>query len=308
MYPRLRLVRFLLSCFALCFILTGHLCPPYALAEAVKPNTAILLVAFGSSVPEARDSLRRIEGKTREAFPGTELRWAYTSNVLRQKLAQEGLDMPSVDEALEALLKAGFSRVAVQSLHIVPGEEFHKTVIAVGANKAKFERLALGQPLMASPQDLERLAEVLPTCLPAERQASETVLFMGHGTRHPAGVFYPALQYYLVRKHKNVFLATVEGAPSLDDALPMLKSAGSTTVWLAPLMSVAGDHAQNDMAGAKDDSWVNVLARAGLKAKPVMRGLAQCDRIVDIWIEHLREALNSMDAPRKERKNADAAP
>ncbi len=261
----------------------------------IPTRTAILLVAFGTSVPEARQSFQTIEDKARAAFPGRELRWAYTSHILRKKLAAEGETLPTVEETLDTLAHNGYAQVAVQSLQVVPGEEFHKVVAAVNSRASRFDRVALGQPLMAGTDDLKRLAEVLPACIPAQRKPSETVLFMGHGTAHPAGVFYPALEYFLERSDTKMHVATVEGVPSLDDAVAVLKKAKARTVWLVPLMSVAGDHAVNDMAGSGDGSWVNVLARAGITAKPVLKGLGQCGPVSDLWIEHLGQALAALD-------------
>lgn len=269
--------------------------PALAQEAPAKGKTALLLVAFGTSVPEAREAFRAIEDKARAAFPGQEVRWAYTSHIIRTKLAAGGEILPTVEEALDSLARDGFARVAVQSLQVVPGEEFHKVVRAVQSRAPGFERLTLGQPLMAGTGDLKRLAEVLPTCVPAGRKPSESVLFMGHGTAHAAGAFYPALEYYLERQGGRLHLATVEGEPSLEDALARLKKDKTRTAWLVPLMSVAGDHAQNDMAGSEDDSWVNVLAKAGIKSKPVLKGLGQCGPVADLWIEHLGQAVQALD-------------
>jgi sirohydrochlorin cobaltochelatase len=281
---------------ALALCLTLGLARPAPAQEApAKGKTALLLVAFGTSVPEAREAFRAMEDKARAAFPGQEVRWAYTSHIIRKKLAAGGETLPTVEEALDALAKDGFTRVAVQSLQVVPGEEFHKVVRAVQTRAPGFERLTLGQPLMAGTGDLKRLAEILPTCVPAERKPSDTVLFMGHGTAHAAGAFYPALEYYLERQGGRMHVATVEGEPSLEDAVARLKKDKVRTAWLVPLMSVAGDHAQNDMAGSEDGSWVNVLAKAGIKTRPVMKGLGQCGPVADLWIEHLGQAVQALD-------------
>ncbi len=240
--------------------------PGQVLAKGDAPvsRPAILLVAFGSSEPEARDSLHGIEAQVRKAFPGSEVRWAYTSDMLRKKLAADGVVLPDVEQALNALREEGFSRVVVQSLHVIPGQEFHKLLHSVEARRGEFAGLVLGRPLMNGTEDLERLAATLPACLPPERKPDEAVLFMGHGTHHAADVYYPALYYYLSRSNPDMLVATVEGSPTLDDALKVLQEKKHKKVWLAPLMTVAGDHAHNDMAGSDKDSWVNVLARAGI--------------------------------------------
>ena len=278
---------------SLCLALASR--PAQAQEAPAQPKTALLLAAFGTSVPEARASLTAIGDKVRAAFPGVEVRWAYTSHIIRKKLAAQGEVLPTVEDALDSLAKDGFARVAVQSLQVVPGEEFHKVVRAVQSRAGKFARVTLGQPLMAGTGDLKRLATILPACVPAARKPSEPVLFMGHGTAHAAGAFYPALEYYLEHAPGRMHVATVEGEPTLDEAVALLKKGKARTVWLVPLMSVAGDHAHNDMAGSEDDSWVNVLAKAGIKARPVLKGLGQCGPVADVWIEHLGQAVQHLE-------------
>lgn len=123
--------------------------------------------------------------------------------------------------------------------------------------------------------------------IPKERRANEAVIFMGHGTHHPSNAFYQAMAYEFQRKDPNVYVGTVEGSPSLEDIMSELEARGTDQAWLMPFMSVAGDHVRNDMAGDEPDSWKSILAAAGIETESVIKGTAEFDNIVDIWVGHL---------------------
>ena len=115
---------------------------------------------------------------------------------------------------------------------------------------------------------------------------------MGHGTPHPSNAFYAALMFNLQLKDKNIFVGTVEGSPEVDDIEKMLKQNKIEKAYLIPFMSVAGDHARNDMAGEEDDSWKSILTKAGIKCEPVLKGTAEYDNMVAIWVEHLQDVMS----------------
>ncbi|MBU2550889.1 MAG: sirohydrochlorin cobaltochelatase [Proteobacteria bacterium] len=284
----------ILTCLTLIFLLVLLARPAMAGHEKGTPKTGILLVAFGTSVPEAQGAFRNIEKMVTAAFPGVPVRWAYTSKIIRNKLAKQGkvLDSPAV--ALARMNDEGFNRVAVQSLHTIPGEEYHDMVRTVQAFQGMPEgnmKLSIGMPLLARDEDLRRVTSAVLAMLPPERKKDEAVVLMGHGTPHPANVYYPGMQYYLWKKDPNVFLGTVEGSPSLDDVQEQLKAKGAKKVWLVPFMSVAGDHARNDLAGPEDDSWMSILTKAGYKCQAVLKGTAEYDPIAEVWGDHLKTAL-----------------
>lgn len=258
----------------------------------------ILLVAFGTSVPEARKALDNIDAKVKAAFPGVEVRWAYTSKTIRAKIAEEtGETLRSPAEALAAMMDEGFTHVAVQSLHTIPGEEFHGLVQTAHSFRGMpkgIKKIVVGDPLLAKSEDLAAAADALIATLPEKRSPGEAVVFIGHGTHHPADVYYAALQHYLGKRDPNVFVGTVAGNPTLDDVLAELENAQPQTAYLLPFMSVAGDHAMNDMAGDEPDSWKSVLTDKGYTAVPVLRGTAEVDPIVDIWVDHLRAAFDQL--------------
>jgi sirohydrochlorin cobaltochelatase len=267
-------------------------------AEKVrKDKPGILLVAFGTTVPAARVAFDNIDRKVRVAFPDIEVRWAYTSRIIRRKLARGGEIIPSEIGALAAMADDGFTRVAVQSLHTIPGQEFHglaRTAKAFEGMPKGIERIVVARPLLATSKDLERAVDALAANFPKERKAGDAVVLMGHGTHHPANNFYPALQYFLWKKDPNALVGTVEGVPLLDDVLAELRKRNVTKAYLMPFMSVAGDHARNDLAGDEPDSWKSILTKAGIECIPVLKGTAEFDAVVDIWVDHLKAAVAAL--------------
>jgi sirohydrochlorin cobaltochelatase len=261
-----------------------------------KPiKKGILLVAFGSSVPEAQVSFKNIEKKVKKTFPGIPVRWAYTSHIIRHKLAKEGKQLDSAEVALAKMMDEGFTHVAVQSLHTIAGEEYHQLVQnahAFGQMAGGFKRILVGYPLLAREDDLERVTKAILANIPGDRKKKDAVVLMGHGTPHPGNAFYAAMMYHFQKNDPNIFMGTVEGAPTIDDIKEMLAEKRIKKAYLMPFMSVAGDHARNDMAGDEEDSWKSILTKSGIKCVPILKGTAEYDDIVDIWVDHLRTILS----------------
>jgi sirohydrochlorin cobaltochelatase len=118
---------------------------------------------------------------------------------------------------------------------------------------------------------------------------------MGHGTHHPSNAFYAALMFQLQLRDPNIFVGTVEGFPDIDDIKKMLLKKNIKKGYLMPFMSVAGDHAKNDMAGDEEDSWKSVLTKAGIACVPILKGTAEYDSFIDIWVSHIRGPLSHFD-------------
>lgn len=262
-------------------------------------KTGILLAAFGSSQREAHLELDHFEARVREAFPGLPVRWAFTSGVIRHRLAGEGMKTDSVAKALSKMWYEKFERVAVQSLHVVPGAEYsglREEVEALGPQGAggpggeRFSAVALGAPLLADEVDLPRVAAAIVRHLPEERRPGETVILMGHGTWHAGDSRYAPLAGAVRELDPHIYLATMNGERTINHVLAELNPKPER-VWLAPFMAVAGAHAVQDMAGDGPDSWQSLLARAGMESVPVLKGIAGFDGFADIWIDHLRAAL-----------------
>ncbi|MHC4873926.1 MAG: sirohydrochlorin cobaltochelatase [Planctomycetota bacterium] len=262
-------------------------------AKPKKNDKALLLVAFGSSVERARKELDNIYTKSAERFKGYDLSWAYTSHIIRKKLAKQGKVYLSTEEAIEKLIKDGYKEIAIQSLHTIKGSEYEDMLAVISKIKHKYRdaNLKVGVPLLSSHSDIERTAEELLKSIPIERKKDEAVIFMGHGSHHSGDFSYAALNNELTEKDELALLGTVEGGIMLDDVLASCKKAGIKKAYLIPFMSVAGDHAMNDMAGDEEDSWKSVLKKNNIETTPILRGTAAVDGIVDIWLDHLDEAI-----------------
>ena len=262
--------------------------------ETHPKKVGILLVAFGSSEASAQVSFDNIDRKVKEAYPGIPVRWAYTSHIIRDKLAKQGKILDSPEVALAKMRDAKFTHVAVASLHTIAGAEYHDLRRSVGAFKVMggFERIILAYPLMATQDDMVRVVDGILATIPKERKKDEAVVLMGHGTHHPSNAFYAALMFQLQLRDPNIFVGTVEGYPDLDLIQELLRKKKIKKLYLMPFMSVAGDHAKNDMAGDEDDSWKSVLTKAGFECVPVLKGTAEYDEFADIWVDHVGGPLS----------------
>jgi sirohydrochlorin cobaltochelatase len=279
---------------ALLFMTTGsHALAAHGAVKSAKK--AILLVAFGTSDAEAQKTFLRTDEQVRKTFPGVDVRWAYTSRMIRKKLAKEGKVVDSPEVALAKLMEEGATHVAVLSLHTIPGEEFHelyRNSRLYGLMEGGFEQIMVSKPLLSSPKDMDRVAAALLKNIPG-RNPSDGVLFMGHGTeRHPADAIYLAMNQVFQDMDPNAFVGTVEGRLSLEHVMPKLRSRNLSKVYLVPLMSVAGDHARNDMAGDGPESWKSILTRNGFQCEAILKGTADSPEVLDVWLEHLREVFS----------------
>lgn len=285
-----------------------------AMDRPAKDNPAILLVVFGTSYPEAQAAYKNIERIYREQFPDAEIRIAFTSDYIRRKLLER--DNVSIDNPFTGLARLndeGYVNVVVQSLHVIPGEEFHDLANIVDSvngidGKFGFKSLALGSPLLMSMQDYRNVSLALasqfdenttgterePHVSPRDAQKT-AVVFMGHGTEHPANSAYSQMASILSEDHKNVFLGTVEGYPGYSDVLAKLKECGAKKVRLMPFMVVAGDHALNDLTGNESDSWRSMLEDEGFETDFNLMGMGENDAIARIFVEHTREAFSRFD-------------
>lgn len=239
-------------------------------------KSAVLVVSFGTSVPEARHAIDNLADSARKEFPKCEVRLAFTSNIIRRKIAHESGELiPNPVQALAQLNDEGFSSVYVMPTHMIPGEEFDElanVVQAFGSLKGKygFRTLKLGRPFLDGVDDCEGMADMLLQRFRKYLQDEHTaVILMGHGTpEHFANAMYSQLQLALDAKaYGKFFVGTVEAAPKIEDVVVRLKRHPEVKkLVLSPLMIVAGDHAHNDLAGEDDpESWVNVLKAEGWK-------------------------------------------
>jgi len=260
-------------------------------------KTAILLVAFGTTIPRARIALEKIDQGYKQIFPDQEIRWAYTSDVVRKRVQQkEGIYIDTPATALAKLQEEGYAKVLVQSVHIFPGQEFHDLNNIVesfaGLRDAKgnsfFTKIALGNPLL---YEYEDYVAVMEKCLPVPKEQDTALVLMGHGTEHFAFSTYGCLNDMLRHHYHNVFLATVEGYPALEQVQADLRGKNFRKIRLLPFMIVAGDHSLNDMAGEEADSWKSILSQEGYPVECILEGLGENSSIINIFLQHTKAAL-----------------
>lgn len=264
-------------------------------------KTGILLVAFGSSRQLAHLSLRQFDDKVRARFPGLPSRWAFTSGIIRERLADAGKKTDSVTKALQKMWFEKYDHVAVQPLHTVPGAEYSSVLAdadAFRSGSTAFDAVAVGGPLMTGRADASRVADAVFASLPEDRGPHDAVVLMGHGTWHSGDSAYDALLMEVQRRDPLVFVATMEGRLTIADVRQRLTAAKAKKALLVPLLSVPGHHVQKDMAGHGPKSWRSILTDAGLDVQCVMRGMAEYGEFADIWLDRLAVALDDLHGQR----------
>ena len=253
----------------------------------------ILTVSFGTSYNDSREAtIGAIEKAIAEAYPDMDVRRAFTSQIIIDKLKErDGIEIDNVEEAFERLEADGVADLIVQPTHVMSGFEYDDLMEVVKANADKFDSVKVGAPLLTSDEDYNNVIEAI-TAATAEYDDGETaIVFMGHGTEHEANATYAKLQTMLTEAGKtNYCIGTVEAEPSIEDVVAFAKNGGYKRVVLEPLMVVAGDHANNDMAGDEEDSWKTILTNEGFEVVPVLRGLGEIEAIQSIYADHVKNA------------------
>lgn len=271
----------------------------------------ILLVTFGSTFEAPQATFDGIDKSAKAKFTGEEIRWAYTSddilNKLRKGLGENGLqkDNDAPKEALKKMIKDGYGKITVQSLHVIPGEEYDDLIETIHKAKSLYNgvEIEVGAPLLNSKTDILAVAKVLAAKFEAQIKEKEPILLMGHGTPHHNDSKYDELDAELKKLYSNFFVGTVEGigfdkgSASIDGIIAKLGKLGldKKNVTISPLMSIVGDHANNDMnantgeSKPEDQSWREKLVAAGYTVNSVMIGLGDYDEINAIWLSHLEE-------------------
>ena len=269
---------------------------PGSQAELKAGEPTIVLTAFGTSTA-AFDTYQHLEAKVQERFPGHQIRWAFTSHKVRRKVAQEqGKELKDLPRTLKDLQAAGVTQVAVQSLHIVPGEEWDKKIVE---ESGKFPglKVALGKPLLSRDKDQEMVLQALGKTFPQDLKKTAVVLVAHGRPRHQGEQAYLAFGKLLRSRYpgQNVYLGMVEGKPGRDAVLAQVKGSGASTVLLVPFLLVAGEHVNNDILGDGPESWKSRLRAQGIKrVEGIRRGLGYNDDIINIYLDHLQEALKGL--------------
>lgn len=260
-----------------------------------EKKTAILAVSFGTSHNDTcAKTIEAIENRIREKYPEYPVYRAWTSGKIRSKIEKrDGVHIFSVKEALQQIKKDGVKKLVVQPTHVLNGIENTLMEKEIEAVKDWFDAVAVGTPLLTTQEDSDRLVDLMIEEWNVKED--EMLVFMGHGTEHHSNFVYAALNYQFEAKgHGNMIMGTVEGFPTVDDMVTAVNKVKPGKVILTPFMIVAGDHANNDMAGEEEDSWKSIFEKEGYTVDCVLKGLGEYEGVRKIFMEHLDEAMESV--------------
>ena len=277
----------------------------------------LLVVSFGTSFNDSRATdIKGIEDALAKAFPDWSVRRAFTAQIIINHVqARDGEKIDNMDQALERAVANGVKTLVVQPTHLMHGAEYDEMCEALDAYKDKIENIVVAEPLLGEVgndatvinADKEAVAKAVVAAAVAEgnfesidkaAEDSTALVLMGHGTAHVAKVTYSQMQTQMEKLgYKNVFIGTVEGEPeetSCEAVIEAVKAAGYTKVVLRPLMVVAGDHANNDMAGDDEDSWKSMVEAAGLTVECQIAGLGRIDAVQELYVAHTQAAIDTL--------------
>ncbi len=272
------------------------------MAEADNVKRAVIVASFGTSYSETREAaIGAVERAVGEAFPCRAVRRAFTSRMVIEKLRRrDGIETDTVAEALEKLAAEGFSEAAVQPTHVISGYEYEKIIKDAEPFRDRFISLSYGAPLLSSDEDYERTVKALAAEIPEMSEPDTAVVFVGHGTEHPANAAYAEFGRRLAELgYGNCFTGTVEARPGMDDVLKEVTEYGASRVVLYPLMTVAGDHAVNDICGGGEGSWLTAFSGRGFDVTGVKKGLGEYAGVRRIFTEHVRAAIAEAERSRR---------
>jgi Cobalamin biosynthesis protein CbiK, Co2+ chelatase len=251
----------------------------------------IILTAFGTT-SKAVDTYNYMDKIIGERFPDYDIRWAYTSRMVRNLVKEKRkTELKSTKEVLAELEDNGYSQAVIQSLHVLCGTEFHRLI-----NETKQCQIStsIGLPLLSSPADYSALITGAGNIFSIPDN-DETVVLVGHGTEHPVWSSYIALEYLLQKEYdSNIYVGVVEGENSCDRIVQAVKEKGMKKVLLVPFMIVAGVHFKEDLIGDSEDSWKSRFEREGIEVRAIDKGLGYYPFIVDIFIDHIKQALDAI--------------
>ena len=267
------------------------------------PNKdAMVVMSFGTTYKDTRaKTIDATVDAIKAAHPNTKVVTAFTSHIIRDRIQQkEGITYPTPEEALAELKKDGYTRVALASLDVIPGMEYNYDAAVYNLYKDNFKKMTLGTSLMYWMGQEKQTDQVIETLKAVQSQfpklgKEDALLIMAHGTPDPSNAYYSVIQDRIhTLGMKNVFIYTVEGTPNLEQVIPQLKLHGIKHVTLMPFMMVAGDHANNDMAGAEPESHKSILEKEGFKVDTYIHGLGENPNIRNLFVERANESWDAL--------------
>ena len=280
-------------------------------------ETELLVVSFGTSFNDSRVAdIKSIEDALQAANPDWSVRRAFTAQIIINHIqARDGEKIDNMEQALERAVANGVKQLVVQPTHLMHGAEYDEMCDAIDKVRDKFESVEIAEPMLGEVgsdaavinADKEAVAKAVVAAALSEsgyestaaaKEAGVAYVLMGHGTAHVAKVTYSQMATQMDKLgYENVFIGTVEGEPedtSCEAVIAAVKEAGYTTVVLRPLMVVAGDHANNDMAGADEDSWKTMFEAAGLTVNCQISGLGRIADVQALYVAHTKAAIDAI--------------
>ena len=257
----------------------------------------LLAASFGTSYQDTRcRTIGAIEEDLEQAFPEYSVRRGFTSRMIINRVkTRDQIVIDSLEEALRRAADNGVKRLIVQPTHMMDGFEYTALADKVAEYSRFFEAAAVGKPLLSSEGDFQAVVQALIEETEEYDDGETAFCFMGHGTEAQANHVYRKLQeMFLAAGHENYFIGTVEAEPALEEVLAQVKKGSYKRAVLQPLMIVAGDHANNDMAGDEEGSWKRAFEEAGYEVSCILRGLGELEKIRRIFIKHAKEAESSL--------------
>ena len=291
----------------------------------------LLVVSFGTSFNDSRaEDVKGIEDALAEAYPDWSVRRAFTAHIIINHVeARDDEVIDNMQQALDRAVENGVKNLVVQPTHLMHGAEYDEMTEAINGYKDKFESVAIAEPMLGEVgddatvinDDKKAVAQAITdeACkeagfdsMDAAAEAGTAFVFMGHGTSHTANVTYDQMQTQMENLgFKNAFIGTVEGKPedtACDKVIEKVKEAGYKNVVLRPLMVVAGDHANNDMAGDDEDSWKSQFVASGNfeNVDTQIAGLGRIEAVEQLYVDHTKAAIDSIGST-DESADSDAA-
>ena len=277
----------------------------------------LLVVSFGTSFNDSRVAdIKSIEDALQAANPDWSVRRAFTAQIIINHIqARDGEKIDNMEQALERAVANGVKQLVVQPTHLMHGAEYDEMCAAIDKVRDKFESVEIAEPMLGEVgsdatvinTDKEAVAKAVVAAALSEsgyestaaaKEAGVAYVLMGHGTAHVAKVTYSQMATQMAKLgYENVFVGTVEGEPeetSCEAVIAAVKEAGYTTVVLRPLMVVAGDHANNDMAGADEDSWKTMFEAAGFTVNCQISGLGRIADVQALYVAHTKAAIDAI--------------
>ena len=258
----------------------------------------LLVASFGTSFNDNRRlTIGAIENAMEKAFPDYSVRRGFTAQIIIDHVERrDGIHIDNMDEALERAINNGVKTLVVQPTHLMNGLEYEELTGQLAEYADSFEQIAVGEPLLTSDDDFNRVMKAIVEATAEYDDGETAICFMGHGTEAASNEVYGKMQDLLkVNGYDNYYVGTVEAEPSLEDVLTAVQAGDYKKVVLEPLMIVAGDHANNDMAGDEEGSWKTEFENAGYEVTCILRGLGELPEIQQILVEHAQKAIDSLN-------------